>query len=308
MDSLRGLNLNLLLALDALLAEESVSRAASRVGVSQSAMSHALRQARELLGDPLLVRAGEAMVPTPRALALRPALRRALGEVAAAIHAGEVFDPATTTQSFCLAMGDAFAFSLGPPLLARLRREAPGVDLSLRPAVAGQERAALESGEVDFLVSVDLVDWPGLRTAPLARESFVVALHRDHPAAQAPLDLATYAALPHALITPSGSGPGVVDHALMGHGLSRRIAARIPFFLVAPAVTAATDLVLTLPRSLALAFAAWLPLTLLEPPVPIPGFGILLVWHPRLDGSAPHDWLRGLLIAAAAGPEGASGA
>ena len=295
---LSQLNLTQLRALDALLAERSVTRAAHRLGLSQSAVSHALRGLRDTLGDALLVRGQGGMVPTRRAEALAAPLHRALRDLEAALSSKPGFEPATSRRTFTLATPDGFALTLLPDLLSVLRAEAPHVDLDVRPPQMGQPAAPLESGEVDLVVGVGLDAVPGVRTRVLQDERFACVVRADHPRVGADLDLDTYCGLPHALMSPTGSGLGVVDRALAELGRSRRVAVRIRSFIAAPLVVSRSDLVLTGPRAQLRALAALAPLRLLEPPLALPTFQVRSYWHERSQEDPAHRWLRGAVVRA----------
>lgn len=295
---LGAINLNLLTALDALLAEGNVTRAAARTGVTQSAMSHSLRQLRDMLGDPLLVRGPSGMTPTPRAAALREPVRRGLVELSRALAATEA-DPRDAKRTFTVSSGDFFSALLLPPLLDTTLREAPGIDLNVRPTDPGRDDLLLEAGEVDAVISVAVAERATLRRVRLFTETFACLVRADHPAVGDTLTLETYASLSHALISPRGSGPSFVDEALARAGTSRRIALRIPFFLAAPLIIAQSDLVLTAPRRVALQFAKTLPLRVLPPPIPVASFSVHLIWHERDDADPVHGWLRKAIVRAA---------
>ncbi|NBD09448.1 LysR family transcriptional regulator [Corallococcus sp. Z5C101001] len=297
---LTGINLNLMVALDALLREAHVTRAAARVGLTQSAMSHALAQLRALLGDALLIRGRGGMVLTPRAEQLAAPLRRGLAELQRALRNEPPFEPATASRRFTVATRDYFGSVLLPGALELLGREAPGVDLSVRHVESSTFPALLETGEVDLVVVTPPVEsGPGLRQQKLFTEDFVCVVRKDHPAVRRTLDLDTYLKLSHVLISPRGDGVGAVDVALAQRGLPpRRIALRVPYFLIAPLVVTRSDHVLTAPRRLIAAFSETYPLQVLAPPLPIPPFDIIQVWHERFDGDPAHQWLRGLVARA----------
>jgi DNA-binding transcriptional LysR family regulator len=296
---LTAINLNLVVALDALLTEANVTRAARRVGVTQSAMSHSLRQLRELLGDALLIRGRGGMVRTPRAEQLAAPVHRGLLELRRALRNEPVFEPRTTTRRFTLATGDYFAATLLPELLARLGREAPHVDLVVRHLVTEQMASHMESGEVDLSVAAFPPDSSSLRQQKLFTEDFVCVVREGHPATRQGLDLETYLRLPHVLISPRGEGAGVVDTALAQQGRSRRIALRLPYFLTAPLAVVRTDHVLTAPRRLVETFTGAWPLQVLPPPVALRSFDVLQVWHERFDDDPAHRWLRAQVLQAA---------
>ncbi len=295
MADLDALSLRQLRSLLVILEEGNVSRAARRLGVSQPALSQTLRLVREAVGDPLLIPGARGLVRTPRADSILEPLRRHLVDLDRTLS-GAAFDPATTRRTFTLGMGDAGALTLLPPLLTVLRDEAPRVDLDVRPASA--DSTDLEAGlDVTFLVRPPPV--PAFRARRLFDDRFVCVVRRDHPQVGATLDLETFLALPHILISPQGEGPGVVDLALAAVGRERRVALRIRYFLAAPFVIAASDMVLTLPESLARTFAATHGLRVLEPPVELAPFATHLVWHERYEDDPGHRWLREAVVKAA---------
>ncbi|WP_244227461.1 LysR family transcriptional regulator [Corallococcus aberystwythensis] len=298
---LSGINLNLMVALDALLQEAHVTRAAARVGITQSAMSHALAQLRELLGDALLIRGRGGMMLTPRAEQLCAPLKRGLAELRRALRHEPPFEPATASRRFTVATRDYFGSVLLPGALELLGREAPGVDLVVQHVEDNTYPELLERGEVDLAVIVTpkVEASPGLRQRKLFTEDFVCVVRKDHPAVRRKLDLHTYLELSHILISPRGDGVGAVDRTLAQRGLPpRRIALRVPYFLIAPLVVTRSDYVLTAPRRLIAAFSEEYALQVFPPPLPVPPFNIVEVWHERFDGDPAHQWLRGLVARA----------
>lgn len=297
-----NIDLNLLVVLDALLAERHVTRAARRVGLTQSAASHALARLRLLLGDPLLVRgAGGAMVMTGRAAAIAPRLRRCLDDLAGALAGDAVFDPATARRTFRIATEDYAELILLPVLVELLAQEAPGVDLCIRQ-VEEDPTAFLAAGEVDSAIgSFGTRPWPaGFYQKRLFDDSFRCVVRAGHPATRRRLTLPRFLELGHVLVAPGGTRGGVVDDALARIGESRRTALLIPHFLVAPHVIAASDLVITLPSRVARVFAEPFSLAVLTPPLEVPGFTISLVWHERCRHDAGQRWLRKRLVELAA--------
>lgn len=294
---LSDVNLNLLVALDALLDAGSVTAAAERVGVTQSAMSHALRQLRELLGDPLLVRGAGGLVPTPRAEALRVPIRRALLDLQHALRDPPSFDPATAQRRFMLGAGDYIANVVLPALLER-SLDTPGIDLDVVP-FGVPDVPRLGTGEIDLALAPLVPQAPGLRRAPVFTDGFVCLVRRGHPRVRRRLTLRQLVDLPHVLISPTGSGPSFVDDLLAAQGLRRRIALRIRYFLAAPMVVAGSDLVLTAPRRLGEVFARHFDLELHDPPMDLPSFTVEALWHERFDADPAHVWLRERVRAAA---------
>jgi DNA-binding transcriptional LysR family regulator len=304
-EQLASIDLNLLVAFDALTRERSVTRAAARVGVTQSAMSHALRRLRELLGDALLVRGREGMMLTPRAQALLAPVRSGLATLGRAIAEPSVFVPQSAKRAFTLATPDLFDVLAVPSLLAHIRARAPGVDLAIVTIDPRDLMERLETGDVDAAV-VARVD--NSRTAPqpsphglvqttLFRDRFVCLLRRDHPAFAkgGALTLAKYCALSHALVAPRGTGLGPVDEALAARGKTRRIALRVPHFLSALAIVARSDLVLTAPSPLAALSPPELALAVFPPPLALPDHSVNLLWHERYTNEPSHTWLRDLV-------------
>ncbi|MCP3145214.1 LysR family transcriptional regulator [Pyxidicoccus sp. QH1ED-7-1] len=287
------------MALDALLTEANVTRAAQRLGVTQSAMSHSLRQLRELLGDALLIRGRGGMMRTPRAEQLAAPLHRGLLELQRALRSEPTFEPRTATRRFTLATGDYFAAALLPELLGLLGNEAPGVDLVIRHLIPDAVTSLLESGEAELAVGAFPDSHLSLRQQKLFTEDFVCVVRKGHPAARKGLDLETYLRLPHVLISPRGEGAGAVDTALAKLGRSRRIGLRLPYFLTAPLALTRSDYILTAPRRLVEPFAGTWPLQLLPPPIALRSFDVLQFWHERFDSDPAHRWLRGMVARAA---------
>lgn len=289
---LRSIDVNLMVALDALLDERSVTRAAERMGVSQSAMSRTLGRLRELLGDPLLVRNAQHMELTSVAEDLRGPLAEALGRLDALVTERTAFDPATAVRSFRIEMTDHAAVAVLPRLVSRLRQEAPGIDLQLAPH-GGNAEQGLQQRRSELFVGARIRDVPGLFRQALFEERFVCVLRADHPARDELHDLASYAALDHVVISPRGHSRGsLVDDALAEQGLRRRVVLRVPQFLVAPLVVASTDLVATVPLRVAEAIAEPVGLVRVPPPLPIASFTVSQVWHERHHHDHGHRWLR----------------
>ena len=310
------LDLNLVVAFDALLRERSVTRAAARLGVTQSAVSHALRRLRELLGDPLMVRSGHGMALTPRAEALVVPLRSGLLALSRALSQPTAFDPRSARRTFSLASLDLFDLLVLPQLLPRLRREAPGIDLSVVPAADRRLSERLETGEIDLAITVQMhaadeaitASGAGLLQTTLFRDGLCCLLRAGHPALvrkagrarrkDAKLTLDSYVALAHVLVSPRGQGPGLVDEVLAQRGLKRRIALRVPNFYSALAIVAQSDLVLTAPRPLA-GLASPAKVAALPTPLPLPEHSVNLVWHERFGHEPGQRWLREQTLEAA---------
>jgi len=294
---LRSLDLNLILALDALLEERSVTRAAQRVGITQSAMSHALGRLRAVTGDALLVRTANGMAATARAEELGPPIRRALEGVAAALRPPQPFDPKKAKLRIRIGTGDYGEIVLLPRVIARLSKEAPHVDLRVL-FLANSAAGILRSGDADLLLSPVFAAevGPGMYARKLFDERFVCVVRSGHPLARKTLTLVRYVGASHALIAPRGKEGSQTDDALARMGMSRRVALTIPHFLVAPHIVAQSDLVLTLPARVATMLAPPLGLVILKPPseLRLDGFTMSAVWHERTHADPAQRWMREL--------------
>lgn len=292
------LNLNLLIALEALLAEASVTRAAERLGVTQPAMSRSLQRLREQLGDELLVRSGQGLVRTPRAERILRSLRHGLTALHRALAEEDAFEPRTSSATFTIAANDIVGARLLPAVLERLRDEAPGVAVNVVPLEHADLVSQFDHGAADLAVGVGFLEAPGLKRRLLLSDGWICLVRQDHPEVGETLDLGTFLRLPHALSSPRGEGAGVVDDALAKLGHVRRIALRTRFFILAALAVQRTDMVLTMPRQSGERLAALLSLRALEPPVSLPDVDIVAVWHERMDDAPAHRWLRASLFAA----------
>nr|WP_277402234.1 LysR family transcriptional regulator [Achromobacter insuavis] len=282
--------MNLLVVLDALLHERNLTRAAARLPMSQPAMSHALARLRALLGDPLFHRTRGGLRPTPHALALEAPLRDVLAQVRRLL-AGAVFEPAASRRAFRLAMSDYGASVLLPPLMRRLRRDAPGIDLEISYASRSGMIAGVADGQLDLALAVFGETPAEIQRAVLFEESFVCVADA---AAGLPSTLADYLARPHVLVAASQDQRAAeVDAALARIGQSRRVALRLPHWTAAPAVLAGTDLVLTVARRAVEPPPAGL--TVGPVPFAIAPLGFEMIWHQRADADAGLGWLRALL-------------
>ncbi len=291
--NLGSINLNLLTALDALLAESNVTRAAQRVGLSQSAMSHSLSQLRALFDDPILVRSGKGMQATPRAEALAGPLRAHLKGLQQLIHGPPDFSPLQSERSLRIATADFVAAKLGPQLLQQFSREAPGVQVVLRPVDIANYDRALEQGEVDLVVAPGTKAQRALQHELLREDPFVCVARQGHPQLSGgSLSLQKYLDLEHLLVSPSESGRAFVDSALHGLGHRRVIRARVFSFTVAPMIIARTELVLTTVRSSVSLWSEALGLQLFEPPVDLEPLRLQLIWHERDELDPGHQWMR----------------
>jgi len=281
---------NLLVTLDVLLAEGSVARAAKRLRLSPSAMSRALARLRETTGDPLLVRAGRGLVPTPRALELRERVGELVREVEAVLRPAEVLDLRTLARTFTLRVREGFVENFGPALIARVAAEAPGVRLRFVPK-ADKDSGSLRDGSVDLDTGVvGGTSGPEVRAQALFRDRLVGVVRQGHELSAGEITPARYAAGRHIAVSRRGLERGPVDEALQPLGLTRQVATIVAGFAEALALARDTELVATVPERHTVALRAGLfsfPL-----PVPVPEITVSLLWHPRMDADPAHRWLR----------------
>jgi DNA-binding transcriptional LysR family regulator len=292
---LHGVDLNLLVAFDALMAERSVTRAGARIGRTQPAMSAALSRLRGLFGDELFVRGPTGLQPTPRALDLAEPLGHALAEIQRALDFTHQFDPATSSASFRLGLSDHPAFLLLPRLVDALRVRAPFVTLRINNFTHRDNAVSiLDNGEADLTIGVPASVSPGGRifSQPLFEDRFVSIVRRDHPIAGKPLDLETFVGLSHLLVSPEGERFGRVDAALAAQGLKRRLALTLPQMYAAPGVIARSDMIATLLEGVVRAFRRTDDLAILRPPLDLEPASFVMSWHRRNDGHPAQRWLR----------------
>ena len=291
---IRAVNLNLLAAFDALIQERNVTRAAGKMGVTQSAMSNSLAQLRLLFEDPLFRRSPRGIEPTPRALELAEPIRRGLGFLDRAL-APRSFNPQAETRSFVLATSDYIEFVLLPPLLRRLEREAPGVQLEVRPWGLHQVPPTLARGEVDLMIGF-YNDVPAHHTEVLLfDEEYVCIARMGHPGLGRKPTLKSWLAQKHVLVSQQANSPGSVDRALATRNLKRTIGARVSHFLLVPTLVARTDLVAAVNARVATTFAESLGLRLFAPPLRLPKGRIGQVWHEQSEHDPGHRWFRQLI-------------
>jgi len=283
-------DLNLLRVLDALLRERNVSRAAERLSLSQPAVSNALNRLRELLDDPLLVRVGRAMQPTPRALSLEVPIRDALQQIEHTLNAGDFFDPTTSRQRFVIAVTDYVELICMPSLMAHLASVAPGIQLAIQHLTPSLPAAALDDGELDLVLG-RFVDVPTrFHTRRWASETLQVAVRKGHPLIGKTLNLGAFLRLRH-LWVHGGQTRGMVDQWLEDHDLARDVVYTTPNYLQAAHIVASSDLAAVLPTQLARHFAQLLPLQLLDLPFDLGTFQLDIVSVAQRERDAALQWL-----------------
>lgn len=289
-----SIDLNLLVAYQALIEERSVTRAADRVGLSQPAMSSALSRLRRVLDDPLFHRGRDGLIPTARTRELAGPVTRALGDLEQVLIERPRFEPERAALRLQIGVSDYPAHVLLPELATVLEAEAPGVDLDVH-AFADRDEAIdlLDSGTIDVAIGVAPTQADRrIRTAPILRDHFVAVVRRDHPAATRRLDLEAYLSLTHILVSPEGDRHGRVDEVLARDGLERRIGITLSEMFAAPRLIAATDQVATLLSRVATSSGLRHELVLFPPPIELAEIEFSLIWHRRQESQPAQVWLR----------------
>lgn len=292
--NIRKLDLNLLVALDTLLDERNVTRAAARLAMSQPALSGALARLRDLLGDPLFIRAQRGLVPTPRALEMAHTVKRIVRDGQDLLRSAS-FAPQTATGEMSIATTDYMQTTLVAPLLAHVRRAAPGLRLAVRSLELSDIPSRLARGDLDLGITIPEFAPPEMQSRTLYRERYVGAARKRHPIFRGRITVEAFCRYPHALVVPRG-GPahGPVDDALSAIGARRSVAISVPSFLILPHVLRSTDLVTVMPARLFKHMRR--DLAVFEVPLAVPEFNVIAVWHPRVQNDLRHRWLRKSLV------------
>jgi DNA-binding transcriptional LysR family regulator len=292
----RNFDLNLLLVLDGVLREGTLSNAAKALNVSQPTISSSLAKLREILQDELFVRSGNGMQPTPRALALKEPIQRVLAAVKGEILDTVSFDPATEIRPYTVATSDIGETLLLPRVVARLAQDAPSVNL--RSTVVGPRHLedALEAGEVDLAIGYfpDLAR-PTTMQQTLFKHGFACLARAGHPLIKNGLTLEAFLEAHHVVVTLEGSSQELFEDALARRGFERRCVLRIPHVMSVPFVVARTDLIATVPRAVAAFFSGLVNLQVLDPPIHVPEFAVKQYWHRRFHHDARVAWLRTMI-------------
>jgi DNA-binding transcriptional LysR family regulator len=296
MMSLEKFDLNLLRILDAVLSEGSVARAAHRLHVTPSAVSNALARLRTLLDDPLFVRSGRGVVPSPRCLELAPTIRQVLGEFERALRT-ERFDPATTTRRFTIAVSDAGQISWLPAFSRMMSAELPRASLRIVGIDTYLSWGGAPSTEMDVAIATVVETAPGIHVAALCRETSVLVVRRGHAIADRPRTRKHLSTLGHVEVQVApGRGYRGLAELYAEAGMERRVVMAVPSFAAAVAVVAATDLATTLPASLVDVFAQRFDLVRVKGPAPVLETTLKLIWHDRTHVDAAAQTLRSLIL------------
>ena len=284
-------DLNLLVTLDVLLAEGSVARAAQRLRLSPSAMSRALERLRKTTGDPLLVRAGRGLVPTPRALELRERVSQLVEDAETVLRPAEKLDLKELVRTFTLRTSDGFVENFGPDLLARVGQEAPRVRLRFLQK-ADKDSALLRDGAIDLETGVvETATAPELRAQALFRDRFIGVVRKGHPLSQGEITPSRYTSGRHVCVSRRGLEQGPIDEPLKALGLEREIVTIVSGFSTALALARGTDLIASVPERHTTNLRAGMHSFSL--PFSTPEITVSLLWHPRMSADPAHRWLRG---------------
>lgn len=295
MINLNRLDLNLLLTLDVLLREHNVTRAAQRLNLSQPSVSVQLARLREIFDDPLLLPGPRGMQPTVRADELREPLRQALEALERAVSPVNAFEPARASVTWRIAATDYTESAVLLPLLHTLRRDAPASRLAVFELNPGQIKRQAEQGDIDLFFHLRDGAPASLHQRLLFTERYVLAGRLDHPALKRRPSLKQFCQLEHVIVSPEGGGfQAATDEALAARGLKRNVVLSVPHFLFMLDVLARTDLVAVLPERLVATTGA---LQVVDPPLDLPGFDMLMLWHERLHRDPGHKWLRQQVLA-----------
>ncbi len=287
-------DLNLLITLDALLTEGSVAGAARRLRLSPSAMSRALSRLRQTTGDPLLVRAGRGLVPTPRAIDLRDRVHRIVDEAGAVLRPDDSVDLATLVRTYTLRTSDGFVENFAPRLLAMIGAEAPGVRLFFLQKT-DKESTPMRDGRVDLETGViEESTGPEVRSQVLFRDRLVGVARQGHPLSGALGTATGYSKASHVVVSRSGQEESAVDRPFLPPGTQRAVASIVSGFAAALSLVRASDLVATVPER----HTATLREGMFSFPLPLESraFAVSMLWHPRMDSDPAHRWLRGCVL------------
>lgn len=288
--NIKKIDLNLLVALDTLLDERNVTRAAARLAMSQPALSGALARLRDLLGDPLFIRAQRGLVPTPRALEVAGAVKRIVRDAQDLLRSSK-FAPQAASGEISIATTDYMQTTLVVPLLEHLRKAAPGLSLAVRSLELSDIPSRLARGDLDLGITIPEFAPQEMQSRTLYRERYIGAARRRHPIFRHKITVEALCRYPHALVVPrGGAARGPVDDALAGIGARRTVALSVPSFLILPHVLQSTDLVTVMPARLFKHMRR--DLASFEVPVAVPEFNVISVWHPRVQNDQRHRWLR----------------
>lgn len=289
---LNRVDLNLLVVLDAIYTEGGITKAARKLHLTQPAISHALSRLREMFGDPLFERQGQAMAPTPLARGIIEPVRRSLRDLEITLNQVARFDPSTSQARFTIAVRDVLEATLLPALMERVAREAPQIEIAAVRADRRELESELAMGTLDAAIDVLLPLSEQIRHSRIGIDPMVVMARKGHPAVGQGLDLPTYLRQDHILVSSRRAGPGLEDVELSRHGHQRRIRLRCQHYFAACSVVSRTDLILTMPETYARIASQQFGNQILPFPLTMPTLDAHLYWHANVEDEPANRWLR----------------
>ena len=302
MTELRNFDLNLLVAFKFLMEERSVSRAAERLFISQSAMSHVLQRLRRQLDDPVLVKTAAGMTPTPRAQALWEPVKAVLRDVERLVRTPEEFSPESSQKRFIIASSDYVEFTLLPPFIAELNRRAPNIEIHVKQfSSTTPPETAIAEHQIDFAIGFDVIISPSpkVRSQKLFKDEIVCICRDRHPDFTGNrISFEQFISSRHMVISRRGAGTGLIDDWLEKHGQTRKVSLVVANFLSTPWIVANTDLLLSLPKRIAEKFIHVAPLKILPIPIDLPTYDVIMIWHPLQEKEPDHRWIRQEILGA----------
>ena len=285
-------DLNLLTSLDRLLETCSVTRSAEELHLSVPAMSHALARIRATFGDPILVRSGRSLVPTPRAEELKGPVHAIVTQTQALLARPGPFDPASLQRTFVIRTSDALVGTVGPRLAERVSRDAPLATIRFAPEGDRDDVECLRNDEIDLSINARLVDAPDIEQRQLFTDGFVGLVRADHPLVSVRVTPRRLVAHPHVGVSRRGVIRGPIDERLNDLGFQRHVALVVPSFYAAAFAAATSELVAAVPGRLALGLCAETSLRMFKIPLKLPDYSVVAAWHRRLSEDSAHQWLR----------------
>jgi DNA-binding transcriptional LysR family regulator len=288
---IRRLDMTLLLVFGELMRERKLTKVAEKLGLTQSTISHSLRRLRNAFGDELFLRRANGVEPTSRAHELEPLIRQVIELTRKALDRTTEFVPGTASGVVRISMADHHCALLTGPLLEKLRCQAPDLRISIRPQVRRQALDALAANDIDLALGFLWRVQEAMRARLLFEDTHVVIARKDHPRIRGIIDLDGFLAADHILVSLGGDLEGIVDRALARRGLRRRLTSAMPYFLPALATVSRTDLIATVPRRHARAFAEDFRLQVLDPPIELNPYRVSAVWHERNASSPLIAWV-----------------
>lgn len=297
-----GFDLNLLVAFNALMLERNVTKAAAMADVSQPAMSAALARLRRVFDDPLFIRSAEGLLPTAKAQEIAVPVGEALRQVRSLMNPAESFDPIAKARSFTLGLTEYPLQVLLPALTHQLALLAPNCSIHVRYFTDRDESVGLlDAGKIDIAIGVPpTIAENRILSSPLLSDGFVTMVGHDHVFAAEQMDLKTFAAMRHILVSPEGNRYGLVDQKLREHGMVRDVSLTLPTMFSVPALLPGTDFVATVLSRVGKHAGNQALIKTFQPPIELPTIPFDLLWHRRTQDNPAHRWLRAVITSVAA--------